>query len=51
MKLSNLEKTLTTCIEYHEKKQNLTRAKQLKEQLNKVEIKRLENEKNDNLYK
>lgn len=51
MKLNNLEKTILVCIKYQEKKGNLTRAQQLKDKLQDIEKKKLEDEKTNNLYK
>ena len=51
MKLTNLEKTLTVCIKYHEKQGNKVKVAQLEDQLKKVNEKKLEDEQTHNLYK
>lgn len=51
MNLTNLEKTLLVCINYQERKGNLTRASQLRQQLESVQKKKLEDEKTEKLYK
>jgi len=43
MKLTNLHNTLLTCIDYHEAKGNETRVNQLREQLQRVLLTKLEN--------
>jgi len=51
MKLTNLHNTLLTCIGYHEAKGNETRVNQLREQLERVLLTKLENDnKTNGLY-
>ena len=48
MELINLQKTLTTCIEYHVQRGNDTKVKQLQARIEKVAKKRLEDVKDFN---
>ncbi len=48
MKLEHLQRTLTTCIEYHTQRGNDTKVKQLQANIEKVANKRLEDVKDFN---
>ena len=48
MKLEHLQRTLTTCIEYHVQRGNDTKVKQLQARIEKVAKKRLEDVKDFN---
>ena len=48
MKLEHLQKTLTTCIQYHTQRGNDTKVKQLQANIEKVANKRLEDVKDFN---
>ena len=50
MKLINLQKTVTLCIQYHEKQGNKTKADQLKNKLQEIKEKKLEDEQTISLY-